>query len=77
MPVQSKPQEDSEDDSEDGLFAVPLTDSQTPTTDRGCDSDVQTREGTPRKPSLTVDTESGLKEELIDRLTLYVPVSSF
>ncbi|GAB1205529.1 hypothetical protein APSETT445_004205 [Aspergillus pseudonomiae] len=64
------PQEDSEDDSDDGLFAIPSTDSQTPTTDGESDSDVQTREGTPRKPSLTVDTESGLKEELIDRLTL-------
>ncbi|GAB1211747.1 mitogen-activated protein kinase kinase kinase [Aspergillus terreus] len=58
------PQEDSDDDSDEGLFAKPLANRQTPTKDKGSAVGTQDRERTPRKPSLTVNTETRLKKGL-------------
>ncbi|KAL4897035.1 hypothetical protein BDV59DRAFT_83809 [Aspergillus ambiguus] len=57
-------QEDSDDDSDEGLFAKPLANRQTPTKEKAPAGGLQDRERPPRKPSLTVNTETRLKKGL-------------
>ncbi|KAH8423790.1 putative MAP kinase kinase kinase (Bck1) [Aspergillus melleus] len=57
------PQDDSDDDSDDGLFAIPLVNSKTPVKEKGpmFGSPEQKRS---EKPSLTLNTGPRLKKEL-------------
>ncbi|KAL4873510.1 hypothetical protein BDV12DRAFT_79729 [Aspergillus spectabilis] len=52
------PQYDSDNDSDEGLFAIPLANSKTPVKTKGPMSGSPDDQKRPRKPSLTVNTEA-------------------
>ncbi|RDW86322.1 putative MAP kinase kinase kinase (Bck1) [Aspergillus mulundensis] len=51
-------EDDSEDDSDDGLFAIPLASTKTPVKEKGVLPGSPEMQKRPRKPSLTVDTDA-------------------
>ncbi|KAL4885133.1 hypothetical protein BJY04DRAFT_205682 [Aspergillus karnatakaensis] len=51
-------QDDSDNDSDEGLFAIPLANSKTPTKTKGPMSGSPDDQKRPRKPSLTVNTDA-------------------
>ncbi|THC99031.1 hypothetical protein EYZ11_001505 [Aspergillus tanneri] len=58
-----EPQEDSDDDSDDGLFAIPLA-NKTPVKEKGPMIGSPEAQKRSEKPSLTLNTETRLKKEL-------------
>ncbi|KAE8152706.1 hypothetical protein BDV25DRAFT_57663 [Aspergillus avenaceus] len=69
VPFQQSPmvpmvQEDSDDDSDDGLFAIPLANSKSPINEAGSMPAFANSPKRSTKPSLTVNTENRLKKGL-------------
>ncbi|KKK13023.1 hypothetical protein ARAM_001874 [Aspergillus rambellii] len=58
------PQEDSDNDSDDGLFAIPLVNTKTPTKGNASVPGSPEAQNRPRKPSLTVNTGTKLRTGL-------------
>ncbi|RAL15469.1 putative MAP kinase kinase kinase (Bck1) [Aspergillus homomorphus CBS 101889] len=58
------PQEDSDDDSDDGLFAIPLANAKSPVTDKGSMTGSPESQKRAAKPSLTLNTENRLRKGL-------------
>ncbi|KAE8390537.1 hypothetical protein BDV23DRAFT_155239 [Aspergillus alliaceus] len=58
------PREESEDDSDDGLFAIPLANSKSPIKEKGSMASFSASQKLSAKPSLTVNTENRLRKGL-------------